>query len=174
MLLFAGKFEPKKNPFFLVQLLKRHNNPRLKVLFVGNGLLENILKNEAVLDDRIMFIDFQNQQQMPVIYRVGDVFLMPSIGPGETWGLALNEAMACGKPLIASDKAGGAIDLIEDQKNGIMMSFNTLDPVDVFLERILGDEYLLHKMGNRSKEIIKQFNYLNTVDQIGAIMAAIK
>jgi len=52
------------------------------------------------------------------VYRLGDVFVLPSRGPGETWGLALNEAMACGRPVIASDRVGGARDLIVHGANG--------------------------------------------------------
>jgi len=52
---------------------------------------------------------------MPIVYRLGDVFCLPSQGPGETWGLAINEAMASGRPVIASNKCGGSIDLLEEQ-----------------------------------------------------------
>ncbi len=43
----------------------------------------------------MIFLDFQNQQKMPLVYRLCDIFVLPSMGPGETWGLAVNEAMAC-------------------------------------------------------------------------------
>jgi glycosyltransferase involved in cell wall biosynthesis len=56
---------------------------------------------------------------MPVIYRVGDALIMNS--KSETWGLAINEALACGVPVIVSDKCGGAIDLI-DTSNGIIIN----------------------------------------------------
>jgi glycosyltransferase involved in cell wall biosynthesis len=55
---------------------------------------------------------------MPTVYRLGDVFVLPSRGPGETWGLALNEAMASGRAIAASTKVGGARDLIQSGENG--------------------------------------------------------
>ena len=55
---------------------------------------------------------------MPAIYRMADVFVLPSTGPGETWGLAVNEAMACSRAVIVSDKCGGAVDLVNDGVNG--------------------------------------------------------
>ena len=61
---------------------------------------------------------FQNQTMMPAVYRMGDVFVLPSQGPEETWGLALNEAMASGRPVIASSMVGGARDLVRHGENG--------------------------------------------------------
>jgi len=56
---------------------------------------------------------------MPIVYRLADVFVLPSVGPGEAWGLAINEALASGIPVIASEKCGGSVDLIETS-NGII------------------------------------------------------
>ena len=52
---------------------------------------------------------------MPIVYRLGDLFCLPSQGPGETWGLAINEAMACKRQVIASNKCGAAIDKLNVQ-----------------------------------------------------------
>ena len=166
VLLFAGKLEPKKNPFFLLQLLKKHTNARLKVLFIGNGQLEAALKIEAAKDERILFLDFQNQQQMPVVYRLGAILVLPSVGPGETWGMALNEAMACGKAIAASNKTGGAIDLIQEGKNGVVINFEDYKEMDRLIEMALQDASLLNEMGKSSLEIIKQFSYTNIVNSI--------
>ena len=68
--------------------------------------------------ERVHFMPFQNQSVMPAVYRLGDVFVLPSQGPEETWGLAMNEAMASGRAVIASTKVGGACDLIQPGKNG--------------------------------------------------------
>jgi glycosyltransferase involved in cell wall biosynthesis len=56
---------------------------------------------------------------MPVAYRLADVFVLSSQGPSETWGLAINEAMACGRLVVASSKCGGATDLIDNGGNGL-------------------------------------------------------
>jgi glycosyltransferase involved in cell wall biosynthesis len=61
---------------------------------------------------------------MPIVYRLGNVFCLPSQGPGETWGLGVNEAMACGRPVIVSDQVGCAIDLIENGKMGYIFESN--------------------------------------------------
>jgi glycosyltransferase involved in cell wall biosynthesis len=119
VLLFAGKFEKKKNPNFVIELSKINSSSTLKFLMVGNGMLEVELKFETRNDPRCVFLDFQNQSLMPILYRVADVFLLPSIGPGETWGLAMNEALVSGLTIIASEFSGGSIDLVND-KNGML------------------------------------------------------
>jgi len=61
---------------------------------------------------------------MPLVYRLGDALVLPS-GYGETWGLAVNEAQACGRPALVSDCVGCARDIIREGENG--MIFRTDD-----------------------------------------------
>jgi glycosyltransferase involved in cell wall biosynthesis len=56
-------------------------------------------------------LPFQNQSRMPIVYRLGDVFVLPSLY-GETWGLAVNEALASNRPVLASNRVGCAADVI--------------------------------------------------------------
>jgi glycosyltransferase involved in cell wall biosynthesis len=119
VLLFAGKFEPRKNPFFLTELMKIIESDYLKLLMVGNGPLENELKNEFSNNNSVKFLNFQNQSQMPILYRIADFYILPSVS--ETWGLAINEALASGTKAIASSFCGGAIDLINND-NGIIFN----------------------------------------------------
>ena len=72
----------------------------------------------------VVFLEFQNQSQMPLVYRLGDALVLPS-GYGETWGLAVNEAQACGRPSLVSDCVGCARDIIREGENG--MIFRTDD-----------------------------------------------
>jgi glycosyltransferase involved in cell wall biosynthesis len=106
LLLYVGKFEPNKN---LMELINAINDTDFNLLLVGNGPEEKILKQSA--SENIFFMPFQNQSNMPIIYRVGDALVLNS--KSETWGLAINEALACGIPVIASNKCGGAIDLLD-------------------------------------------------------------
>ncbi|MFN9709998.1 MAG: glycosyltransferase family 4 protein [Bacteroidota bacterium] len=116
--LFAGKLEPKKNPFLLIDIFQSLSDENIRLIIAGNGVLEKELKDKAKSDPRILFIDFQNQSRMPMLYRMGDIFVLPSLGPGETWGLSVNEAMACGRPAIVSDSCGCCQDLIIEGKTG--------------------------------------------------------
>jgi glycosyltransferase involved in cell wall biosynthesis len=117
VLLFAGKFEPRKNPFFLVDLIKYLESYNVKLLVVGNGPLEYNLRQDLYNRNCVFFLDFQNQSNMPTLYRLADFYILPSVS--ETWGLAINEALASGTKVIVSKYCGGAIDLINDD-NGLI------------------------------------------------------
>lgn len=118
--LFAGKLEPKKDPLLLLAAFQLLNRTNTRLVFVGNGVLEETLRQKAGEDQRILFLDFQNQQRMPVVYRLANVFVLPSKGPGETWGLSVNEALASSRPVLVSTKCGCAADLVEAGVNGFI------------------------------------------------------
>ena len=88
---------------------------------------ENCALNTANRGHRVLFLPFQNQSRMPLVYRLGDALVLPS-GYGETWGLAVNEAQACGRPSLVSDCVGCARDIIRERENG--MIFRTDDSDD--------------------------------------------
>ena len=165
LLLFAGKFEAKKNPLYLLQLLTAIPDKRLKILFVGSGVLLPQLQAAAEKDKRILLMDFQNQQAMPVIYRITDLFILPSAGPGETWGLALNEAMASGRAIVASNKVGGTADLIDPAINGLVIDPTNHNDFITFIESSLNDKTRLKEMGRQSSKKIQSFTF-NHIAQV--------
>lgn len=117
-LLFAGKFEPKKAPLELMETVARLPAGQCVLLLVGNGELDGQVTRRAAADPaRFRVLPFQNQSRMPAVYRLGDAFILPSLR-AETWGLAVNEALASGRPAIVSDRVGCAPDLIEEGVNG--------------------------------------------------------
>jgi glycosyltransferase involved in cell wall biosynthesis len=155
--LFAGKLEPKNDPGLLIDAFLSLRIKHIKLVIVGNGILEAELKQQAGGDNRIVFLDFQNQGQMPVVYRLGDVFVLPSKGPGETWGLSVNEAMACGRAVIVSDKCGCAHELVTS--NGILFPAGNKDRLAEALQELASDRVLLKKRQSASVNQIKQFTF---------------
>ncbi|MFN8625552.1 MAG: glycosyltransferase family 4 protein [Candidatus Binatia bacterium] len=112
VLLFAGKFERKKRPVELMRAVQSSHDRHLLLVMVGDGELAGDVYAIAGTDpDRFRVLPFQNQSRMPVVYRLGDVFVLPS-AYGETWGLGVNEALACGRPVLVSDRVGCAADLV--------------------------------------------------------------
>ncbi|WP_426328038.1 glycosyltransferase family 4 protein [Pedobacter sp. R-06] len=166
LILFAGKFEEKKDPLILLKAFVELNRPNTHLLFVGNGELEKILKIESkeqkAIGNRIHFMDFQNQSQMPVIYQACDLFCLPSKGPNETWGLAVNEAMAAGKAVLVSSKVGSATDLIFPAENGYI--FKSADQRDLTEKLdIITNLQTLDLFGKKSKEIIQHWSFTEQV-----------
>ena len=160
--LFAGKLESKKNPYFMLELAKQLTDGKYKFIIVGNGKLEKEIKMDAVNDNRIKFLDFQNQTMMPVLYRLASFYVMPSTGPGETWGLGLNEALASGTPIIASNSCGGAIDLI-NSSNGYLL--NLEDPEYKALESWI-DQFDINEFRNKNTGFLERFNYTQIIKQV--------
>ncbi len=168
VLLFAGKLEPKKDPDFMLRLAENLKDPRLKLIIVGNGKSEEALRIKGGPDKRIMFLDFQNQQKMPLVYRLCDIFVLPSRGPGETWGLAVNEAMACKRPVIVSAKCGCAPDLVEEEKTGWVFEPGEKGDLEIkeLLKSILNERSILDCMGDRAWQKLQTFSYPVSVDRI--------
>lgn len=167
-IVFAGKLEPKKNPEYLLQLAAKLPDANLRFVYVGNGILEEKLKNSAQADSRILFVGFQNQQNMPLVYRLANVFVLPSKGPGETWGLAINEAMACGVPVIASDKTGGAIDLIKG--NGSIINPEDVDAGVQYINTLMSDEAFEQSQRKQSEELINNFSFQVIVANVSSLL----
>ncbi|QNN43017.1 glycosyltransferase family 4 protein [Pedobacter roseus] len=166
LILFAGKLEPKKAPDLLLKALKQLANPKLQLLFVGNGELEKELKLMADNLTNVHFMDFQNQSKMPAIYQACDLFCLPSKGPNETWGLAVNEAMAAGKAVLVSTKVGCAVDLVKPGINGEVFRSNDLDELMQKLGELTDSKEKLTKMGIQSQQIIQNWSFEKQVKAI--------
>jgi glycosyltransferase involved in cell wall biosynthesis len=241
--LFAGKFEPKKDPLLLIRAFKQLLQKRsdIHLIMVGNGILEEQIKKEISISQfpstpstpstlstqttsfnfsqhsstpsttstslnlpqppstslnfsqhsstsstpstpsttstslnlpqppstfPITFLPFQNQSLMPIIYRLGDVFILPS--QSETWGLAINEAMASGRVVIASDKCGGSADLVSENYNGFI--FKAGEGADLLkkMEAILDAN--IRTMGENARQLIRKFNYEDFVIALEKIL----
>lgn len=149
---FCGKFQQVKNPLLLINAFRLLKQDGIHLLMIGDGELESSLRSAAENDDRITFLPFQNQSAMPLIYRLGQIFCLPSVS--ETWGLSINEAMACCNVILASDKVGAAQDLIIGGENGYSFKSNDVTDLKDKLSALISKKDQLGEMGNRSKEII--------------------
>jgi glycosyltransferase involved in cell wall biosynthesis len=170
VLLFAGKLEPVKDPDFMLRLARDLPDPRLKLILVGSGKLEHELKERAAKDSRVIFLGFQNQQKMPIVYRLGDIFVLPS--RSETWGLAVNEAMACGRPVIVSAKCGCAPDLVEENVTGWIFELGEQGDraVKEHLQEILKDRSVLDAMGRQAWQKLRLYSYPVAVKNIRQLL----
>jgi glycosyltransferase involved in cell wall biosynthesis len=166
LVLFAGKFSSKKDPLRLLEAVKKIQQPTIQVLFCGNGPLEIALKSAAQGMKQVHFLDFQNQTRMPVLYQACDVYCLPSAGPGETWGLALNEAMAAGKAVIATDKCGGAIDLIQQGINGWRIPAQDTEALAATLQQLVQPVVNLTGMGLAGKQAITEWSYQKGINNM--------
>lgn len=168
LILFSGKLEPKKDPLILLEAFAQIAKSNMHLLFLGNGILEEKLKSKVINQNlkRVHFRDFQNQQILPIYYQACDLFCLPSKGPGETWGLAINEAMACSKAILISDKAGCAADLVKSGINGEIFSAESLSNLITNLLSLTESKTKLADYGTASKEIIADWNFNKIAETI--------
>ena len=100
--------------------LCRRTRPGTTLLFVGDGDDKPALQARAAAapEADVRFLPFANQSEMPARYLLADLFVLPSRGNSETWGLAVNEAMHMGVPCLVSDVVGCQRDLVTDGETG--------------------------------------------------------
>jgi glycosyltransferase involved in cell wall biosynthesis len=124
--LFCGKLVKKKRPFDALRAVARaaEGEPSISIhlLIVGDGPLrdecESLTKREGL---PVSFTGFLNQGEIPAAYVAADCLVLPS-DYGETWGLVVNEAMACGLPAIVSDRVGCHPDLVNPGQTGAVFA----------------------------------------------------
>lgn len=161
--LYAGKFYALKELDVLVNAFLRLKGSHYRLLLVGQGEMESRLRQLAANDERMLFLPFRNQSAMPMLYRMGDVFVLPS--KSETWGLSINEAMACSRPAVVSDACGCAPDLIVNSSNGFV--FRSGDAEDLF--RIMSAGHSKEdwaEMGRQAFTYIQGFGLEQVADAI--------
>ena len=116
-------------------------------------------------------LGFRNQNEMPQIYSLADVVVLPS--ESETWGMIVNEAMSCGIPAVVSDKVGCAPDLIEPGVTGYQFLVRDVFALAEALERV----YLFMRSGTKLEWSIRrkmaQYSIRNTCDGIIRSIAAV-
>lgn len=115
LILFAGKLVPFKRPLDVIEALggARKLGMPVEALVAGAGPLEGDLQARATaVDVPLHMLGFCNQTKMPAVYAAADLLVLPSDGR-ETWGLVVNESLACGTPALVSDAVGCAPDLAE-------------------------------------------------------------
>lgn len=155
VIMFSGRFVTIKRVDLLIKAFLEVSErfPNIELLIVGYGPEERRLKKMAGGNSCIHFLGHRGIDEIPGIYSISDILVLPSIS--EPWGLVVNEAMACGCAIVVSDRCGCCRDLI--QGNGIIVEGGKLDSLVEALERLLSSESELERMKEKSKNIIKHF-----------------
>ena len=161
VVLFAGKFETKKRPLDLLEAFAALRHPTAVLVFVGAGPLEAELKRRAASHGlgQVIFQGFQNQSSMPRTYALADLVVLPSYGPGETWGLCINEAMNLAKPVLVSSHVGCGPDLVIPGQTGWIFPAGDRMALTDALADALSDPGRLRQMGIAASKHIDRYSY---------------
>jgi glycosyltransferase involved in cell wall biosynthesis len=166
--LYCAKFVAKKRPLDLLQAiasLKKQGRATGQVLMVGDGELRPIC--EAFVQEHdlpVQFIGFLNQAEIVAAYVAADCLVLPS-DAGETWGLVVNEAMACGLPAIASNQVGCHADLITPGQTGWIYPMGQIAQLGDRLTTAiaLGSAGLTAMGKNAKNKVMAEYNYQRVV-----------
>jgi glycosyltransferase involved in cell wall biosynthesis len=125
VVLFAGKLIERKRPLDVVRAL-RLLPMRARLVIAGDGRLRDEVEREARrMQISITQLGFVNQSEIPYVYRAADVLALPS--EWEPWGLAVNEAMACGTPAVCSTGVSAGDDLVRPVNEKFVHAIGDVD-----------------------------------------------
>ncbi len=170
VMVFAGKIIPCKNmvefSHQFADYISSVGNSNLKLLIIGDGVQSDKLARH----EHILRMPFQNQSRMPAVYKAADILVLPSIS--ETWGLAVNEAMAAGTPVIVTSKVGCAYDLVKDGQTGFYFDLNSPEANRRIFEKLENCD--LRAMGATSKAMIASWSHCEIANIIANELKKLK
>ena len=161
IILYAAKLIDVKRPQDLLSAYRLLSpdgiqEPEPYLVFVGDGILRPSLENTAKETglQSIRFLGFKNQSEIPAMYDLCDVFILPS--SFEPWGLAINEVMNVGKAVVVSDRVGCAPDLVLDRQNGAIFPVGDVVALAEAIKWTIDNSTVA---GERSLYIIKNLSF---------------
>jgi len=162
--LFVAKLISRKRPLDVIAAAAKNRAAgNSHVILVGDGALLETCRNTIAAHKltNVHLVGFKNQSELPAYYAAGDVLVLPS--EYETWGLVLNEAMACGLPCIASDACGAAADMILDGKTGFIYPMGDVRRLAELMRFMADNKQVRHEMGRHAAAHVGNFSVASTV-----------
>jgi len=151
VILFCAKLQSWKRPMDLLHAFAEANLERSILVFAGEGPQRAQLQAQATqrgIQERVKFLGFVNQSQLPALYSAADVMVLPS--GYEPFAVVVNEAMCCGCPVIASDQVGAARDLIAPVRPDFVFPAGDIRALAATLRAAFADRELLQETGRRA------------------------
>lgn len=177
VVIFAGRLIREKGALEVIEAIKLCNRPKIKLLIVGSGfyradivddyLLE--LKNASIsIIDKVIFTGYIDYADMPYIYKIGNVAVLPSIW-NEPAGMTMVEAVISGLPLITTN-SGGIPEYIPNNVAVILDRDQELvNNLKHAICRIMDDRYfseLLCSNGEILKDELNRKNFYKNFEEI--------
>jgi glycosyltransferase involved in cell wall biosynthesis len=172
--LFVGRLVPEKGVFDLLNAygtLAPELRSEIGLVFAGDGVARRELERRAaaITLGAVHFAGFTQREQLPSYFGLAEMLVFPT--HSDTWGLVVNEAMACGLPVIATSAAGCTADLVEDGWNGRVVRAGDVGQLAQAMKEIASQTELRSLMGQRSGERI--LGYLPETCAAGIALAAL-
>jgi glycosyltransferase involved in cell wall biosynthesis len=170
-ILFVGRLVPEKGIFDLLEAYaKLESGVRSEVglVFAGDGVSKEELAQRAkrICPGAVCFPGFAQREDLAGLYALAETLVLPT--HTDTWGLVVNEAMACGLPIIVSSVAGCSADLVEDGWNGYVVPPRDSEELSVAINTLLRQPGLKQQMSTRSSERIRNYSPEACADGLAA------
>ncbi len=154
----VGRLVQDKGMDVLVRAVGATENQRLVLALAGDGPERPRLEGLAVgVGVRLVLAGDRPWERIIELYVAADVFAL--LSEREPWGVVVNEAAACGLPLVLSDRVGAAHDLLRDGENGMLVPVGDADAAADALRRLAEDPDLRRTFGQRSREVASAWGY---------------
>ena len=162
LIAFSGKLIELKNPGHLLDALElMQTRSRAGVLFIGDGPLRPMLEEETRRRGltNVFFAGFVNQKELPKYLAAADIFVLPSTR--DQRGTVVNEAMACGLPVVITDGVGiyGKGDIVRNGENGFVYPVGDVARLAAIFDKLVADRGLREEMGRKGREIISTWDF---------------
>ena len=162
-MLSVARLAPEKGLDVLVRAVAAADDPRLVLVVAGEGperaRLERARRRAGV---RLVLAGDVDWERIVELYVAADVFAL--LSEREPWAVVVNEAAACGLPLVLSDRVGAAHDLLRDGENGALVRAGDVDAAAQRLRELAADPELRRAQGARSRELARDWGYGPSVE----------
>jgi glycosyltransferase involved in cell wall biosynthesis len=163
MILSVAYLSKRKGLQYLIQAcskLKKEDDD-FALVIVGEGPYKQELKTLSLQNDvETIFAGYVSN--LVDYYLTADVFVLPTLK--DVWGFVINEAMVCGCPIITTYDAGASRDLVKNEVNGYVVETRNVEQLYQALKRILSDNRLRQDMKKASRNIIRDFSYVKSLE----------
>jgi len=169
-ILFVGRLEPRKGFRYLLQAFPyvKEEFPQARLIVVGAYRKKDMARHLRYAREHhltgVKFVGNVSDEDLPRYYRSCHVFCAPSTG-FESFGIVLLEAMAAGKPAVASDIPGYR-DLLEDGREGLLVERKNERALAKAITRVLRDPGLQEKMGAEGRIKARQYSWREVAERI--------
>lgn len=157
--LFVGRLLDWKGVLELLAAFRALKSESAKLWVVGDGPLQNVIKDYVCKDKRASYFGRMDADEITKIYSAADVLLVPS--HSEPWGLVVNEAMAAGTAIIATDQVGCIDDLVIDGGNGFIIEPKNINSLLMAIEVFAVDPLCCEKFSRYSSQYIASWTLEN-------------
>lgn len=152
---FVGRLEEYKGVCLLLEAFARLPSPHVQLLIVGDGNCRGSVEQAVDSDQRIRYVGRRDFAGVVEAFTISDVAVVPS--SFEPWGLVVNEAMAAGLPVIASNRVGCVDDLVRHGETGLVFPAQSVEELAGVMQTLADDCLLRARMGNEGRKLISRW-----------------